>query len=50
MPFLAGEQVDEGGTFQCQKCNQQVRVAKGESIPKCAKCGHDIFDAVGEGG
>jgi DNA-directed RNA polymerase subunit RPC12/RpoP len=44
MTILAGEEVSEGTTLQCQKCNHQVKVNKGQSVPKCPNCGHDIFD------
>ena len=44
--MLAGEKIDEGGTYRCQKCGKVVRVARAERIPKCADCGHDLFDSV----
>jgi predicted RNA-binding Zn-ribbon protein involved in translation (DUF1610 family) len=44
MTILSGEEVSEGAVFHCQKCNYEIRVSKGQSVPKCPSCGHDIFD------
>ncbi|HVO93719.1 MAG TPA: hypothetical protein VMT22_12805, partial [Terriglobales bacterium] len=44
MTILSGEEVDQGAAFNCQKCNYEIRVRKGESVPKCPHCGHDIFE------
>ena len=46
MPVLAGEEMSEGGAFRCQKCSHYVRVTKGNAVPKCPACGHDIYDRV----
>ncbi len=43
MTILAGEEVREGGVFYCEQCHREVQVHKGQSIPKCPHCGHDIF-------
>jgi DNA-directed RNA polymerase subunit RPC12/RpoP len=45
MLFLAGEEVSEEKKLRCQKCNHEVQVPKGSSVPKCSKCGHDIFES-----
>jgi hypothetical protein len=45
MLFLAGEEVSEEKQLRCQKCAHEVRVPKGSSVPKCSKCGHDIFES-----
>lgn len=45
MLFLAGEEVSEEKQLRCQKCNHEVQVPKGSSVPKCSKCGHDIFES-----
>ena len=45
MLFLAGEEVSEEKQLRCQKCNHEVLVPKGSSVPKCSKCGHDIFES-----
>jgi DNA-directed RNA polymerase subunit RPC12/RpoP len=45
MLVLAGEEVSEEGKFRCQRCNNEVQVPKGSSVPKCLKCGHDIFES-----
>jgi DNA-directed RNA polymerase subunit RPC12/RpoP len=47
MPVLAGEETSEEGDFCCQKCSHEVRLNKGQSVPKCENCGHDIYDFVG---
>jgi DNA-directed RNA polymerase subunit RPC12/RpoP len=44
MTILSGEEVSEGAAFRCQKCNHEIKVGRGQSVPKCAYCGHDIFD------
>ncbi len=44
MTILAGEEVEKEGMFWCQQCGHELRVDKGQSIPKCVYCGHDIFD------
>lgn len=44
MSAHAGEKAREGGDFRCQKCHEQVRVNKGEKIPKCPNCGNETFD------
>ncbi|MGN6553294.1 MAG: zinc ribbon-containing protein [Verrucomicrobiota bacterium] len=44
MAAHTGEQAREGGDFRCQKCHHQVRVNKGEKIPKCPNCGNTVFD------
>lgn len=44
MAALAGEKAQEGGMFRCEKCKHPVRVNKGEPIPKCPNCGHDMYD------
>lgn len=53
MTILSGEElgaeVAEGAVFHCQKCNYEIKVGKGHSVPKCPHCGHDIFeDANGQ--
>jgi hypothetical protein len=45
MLFLAGEEVSEEKKLRCQRCNHEVQVPKESSIPKCAHCGHDIFES-----
>jgi hypothetical protein len=35
MAAHAGEKAQEGGTFHCQKSNENVRINKGATIPKC---------------
>ena len=45
MIFLAGEEVSEEKKLRCQKCKYEVQVPKGSSVPKCSKCGHDIFES-----
>ena len=44
MTILSGEEVSEGTVFRCQKCNYEIEVRPGQSVPKCTHCGHDIFD------
>ena len=44
MTILSGEEVSEGSAFHCQKCNYEIRLGKGHSVPKCPRCGHDIFE------
>ncbi len=44
MTILAGEEVEKESTFWCQQCGHELRANKGQSIPKCGYCGHDIFD------
>lgn len=44
MTILSGEEVGEGGTFRCEQCHCEVQVSQGRSVPKCANCGHDIFN------
>ncbi len=44
MTILAGEEVREGGSFRCEQCHREVQVGRGQTIPKCPYCGHDIFD------
>lgn len=44
MSPLAGEKAQETGMLRCKKCNHPVRVNKGEPIPKCPNCGHDLYD------
>jgi Zn finger protein HypA/HybF involved in hydrogenase expression len=39
-----GEKAREGGTFHCERCNNRVRVNKGDTIPKCPNCGSDTYD------
>jgi predicted RNA-binding Zn-ribbon protein involved in translation (DUF1610 family) len=39
MAAHAGEKAQEGGTFHCQKSNENVRINKGATIPKCPNCG-----------
>lgn len=43
MAAHAGEKAWKTGTFKCQVCNEEVRVQKGRTIPKCPK-GHTTFD------
>lgn len=45
MSAQAGDTAGEGGDFRCERCNHQVRVNKGEPIPRCPACGHTSFDA-----
>jgi hypothetical protein len=45
MLSLAGEAGSEEKEIRCQKCNHEVPVSKGSSVPECAKCEHDIFDS-----
>jgi DNA-directed RNA polymerase subunit RPC12/RpoP len=47
MTILAGEEVSEGGTFRCEQCHREVQVGKAQSVPKCPRCGHDIFNDGG---
>ena len=47
MTILAGEEVSEKGTFRCEQCHHEVQVGQGGSVPKCAVCGHDIFNDGG---
>ena len=44
MAAHAGEHAREGGIFHCAKCNNRVRVNKGDNIPKCPNCGNDTYD------
>ena len=47
--MLAGEKPPEGGgTYRCQRCGHIVKVRKGEEIPKCSECAHDIYDSIDE--
>ena len=43
MAAHAGEKAWKTGTFKCQVCNEEVRVQKGRTIPKCPN-GHTTFD------
>lgn len=44
MAAHAGEPAWKSGTFHCERCNEKVRVNKGDKIPKCPKCGGATFD------
>jgi Zn finger protein HypA/HybF involved in hydrogenase expression len=44
--MIAGEKTSEAGTFRCQKCGHVVRLNKGEELPKCTQCAHDLYDVV----
>ena len=44
MAARSGEEAREGGDFRCAKCHQQIRVNKGDNIPKCPNCGNETFD------
>jgi DNA-directed RNA polymerase subunit RPC12/RpoP len=44
--MIAGETPDTDGTYRCQKCGNIVRVNRGEAVPKCPKCAHDLYDRV----
>ena len=49
MTILAGEEVSAGVAVHCQKCNYEIKLTKGQTVPKCPNCGHDIFDDGEEG-
>jgi Zn finger protein HypA/HybF involved in hydrogenase expression len=44
MAAHAGEKAEESGTFHCARCNETVRVKKGEPIPACPNCGGKSYD------
>jgi predicted RNA-binding Zn-ribbon protein involved in translation (DUF1610 family) len=45
MILLAGEELSKEGKLRCEKCNNELQIPKGGSVPKCPKCGHDIFES-----
>jgi predicted RNA-binding Zn-ribbon protein involved in translation (DUF1610 family) len=48
MPNRAGERIEQGGSFTCDKCHQSVQVGRGESLPVCPSCGNQTFSREGE--
>ena len=50
MPAHAGDTAWMSGTFRCQQCDAEVRVRRGQRIPRCPN-GHSAFDErIGEDG
>ncbi len=44
MAARTGEQARESGDFRCERCNNIVRVNKGNPIPRCPSCGNETFE------
>jgi Zn finger protein HypA/HybF involved in hydrogenase expression len=44
MTEKVGEMAREGADYRCERCHTITRMAKGELIASCPKCGFDTYD------
>lgn len=46
LQIKAGKLCSESGVYECPACGEKVPMAKGETMPRCDKCGPVVWEQV----
>ncbi len=44
MQVQAGAETKMDGEYECVRCHSEIKVLKGERVPRCEKCGGELFE------
>lgn len=47
MKIKAGMVAEQAGKYRCTRCGYILTLAKGDTVPRCPKCGNTEFEFIG---